>query len=82
MCIRDSVDGVVRLLEQRGYIEERGRATGPGQPILYGTTELFLERLGLFSLNQLPPVEEFLPGVEAVAAFEDAMRGVEDLSGG
>jgi len=77
-----NADGVVKLLESRGYIEVVGRAEGPGQPILYGTTELFLERLGLFSLNQLPPVEEFLPGVEAVAAFEDAMRGVEDLSGG
>ncbi len=42
-----NVDGVVRLLEQRGYIEELGRAPGPGQPILYGTTELFLDRMGL-----------------------------------
>ena len=72
-----NADGVVKLLESRGYIEVVGRAEGPGQPILYGTTEMFLERLGLFSLNQLPPVEEFLPGVEAVAAFEDAMRGVD-----
>ncbi len=41
-----NVDGVSRLLEQRGYIEEVGRAGGPGQPILYGTTELFLDRMG------------------------------------
>lgn len=76
-----NADGVVKLLEARGYIVEVGRAEGPGQPILYGTTEQFLERLGLFSLNQLPPVEEFLPGVEAVAAFEDALRGVEPATG-
>ena len=52
-----NVDGVARLLEQRGYIEEKGRAAGPGQPILYGTTELFLDRLGLATLDELPPIE-------------------------
>ena len=59
-----NVDGVVRLLEQRGYIEAIGRAEGPGQPILYGTTEMFLDRLGLASLDQLPRPETLLPGVD------------------
>lgn len=59
-----NVDGVVRLLEQRGYLEERGRAGGPGQPILYGTTELFLDRMGLASLGDLPPLEEFMDPVD------------------
>jgi segregation and condensation protein B len=65
-----NVDGVTRLLEQRGYIEVVGRADGPGQPALYGTTDLFLERLGLDSLGQLPPVEDFLPGPEVAGEFE------------
>ena len=65
-----NVDGVTRLLEQRGYIEVVGRAEGPGQPALYGTTDLFLERLGLDSLAQLPPVEDFLPGPEVAGEFE------------
>jgi len=65
-----NVDGVTRLLEQRGYIEIVGRAEGPGQPALYGTTDLFLERLGMNSLEQLPPVEDFLPGPEVAAEFE------------
>ena len=46
-----NVDGVSRLLEQRGYIEVVGHADGPGQPALFGTTDLFLERLGLDSLG-------------------------------
>jgi segregation and condensation protein B len=75
-----NADGVVKLLEGRGYIESTGRAEGPGQPLLYGTTELFLERLGLFSLTQLPPVEEFLPGADAVSDFENTIRGVDDLT--
>lgn len=72
-----NVDGVSRLLEQRGYIEEQGRAPGPGQPILYGTTELFLDRLGLASLDDLPPIEEFMPSVEVAHALVDEMDGAE-----
>jgi segregation and condensation protein B len=69
-----NVDGVTRLLEQRGYIEVVGRADGPGQPALYGTTDLFLERLGLESLGQLPPVEDFLPGPEVAGELELDMQ--------
>ena len=65
-----NVDGVTRLLEQRGYIEVVGRAEGPGQPALFGTTDLFLERLGLHSLADLPPVEDFLPGPEVAGELE------------
>lgn len=68
-----NVDGVVRLLEQRGYIEEQGRADGPGQAILYGTTELFLDRLGLSSPNDLPPIESFLMPIEAANALADEL---------
>ena len=50
-----NVDGVVRTLEQRGYIAEVARDPGPGQAVLFGTTDLFLERLGLASLDDLPP---------------------------
>jgi segregation and condensation protein B len=73
-----NVDGVVRLLEHRGYIAAVGRASGPGQAVLYGTTDAFLERLGLDRLDQLPAVADLLPGPEAVAEFEDQMRPVVD----
>jgi segregation and condensation protein B len=69
-----NADGVVRLLEQRGYIAAVGRAEGPGQPILYGTTDLFLERLGLDAVSQLPPVEDFLPGAEVAGELEEGLR--------
>jgi segregation and condensation protein B len=73
-----NVDGVVRLLEHRGYIAAVGRAPGPGQAVLYATTEAFLERLGLDRLDQLPPVEDLLPGPEALADLEEQMRPVGD----
>jgi segregation and condensation protein B len=65
-----NVDGVMRTLQQRGYIDEVGRDPGPGQAVLYGTTSLFLEKLGLDSLQQLPPLGEFVPGAEVVEALE------------
>ena len=76
-----NVDGVTRLLEQRGYIEVVGRAEGPGQPALYGTTDLFLERLGLNSLEQLPPVEDFLPGPEVAGEFEQELQAALGVNG-
>ena len=71
-----NVDGVTRLLEQRGYIQEVGRAEGPGQPVLYGTTELFLDRLGLSNLSLLPPIENFLPPVATANEIADEMAAV------
>jgi segregation and condensation protein B len=73
-----NVDGVVRLLEHRGYIAAVGRASGPGQAALYATTDAFLERLGLDRIDQLPPVENLLPGPEVLDALEDQMRPVGD----
>jgi len=69
-----NVDGVVRLLEQRGYIAAVGHAPGPGQPVLYGTTPAFLEKLGLATLDQLPPVEDLLPGPDAMEELEERLR--------
>jgi segregation and condensation protein B len=75
-----NVDGVVRLLEQRGYIEELGRAPGPGQPILYGTTELFLDRMGLATVADLPPIEEFMPPIETANLLADELAARFDES--
>jgi len=50
-------DYVVRALLHRRLIREQGRADTPGRPYLYGTTFEFLERFGLTSLADLPPLE-------------------------
>ncbi len=51
------VDGVMRTLQQRGFIAEVGRDPGPGQAVLFGTTPLFLERLGLSGLRPAAAAE-------------------------
>ena len=69
-----NVDGVMRTLQVRGYVEEVARDPGPGQAALFGTTTTFLERLGLDSLADLPPLAAFVPGPETVEAFELGLR--------
>lgn len=52
------VSGVVRTLQERNLIEVVGRAEGLGRPLLYGTTQHFLEHFGFRSLEDLPRPEE------------------------
>lgn len=58
-------DGVLRALIERGLVAEVGREEGPGRPMLYGTTPEFLERLGLSSLADLPPLAPLLGAADA-----------------
>lgn len=69
-----NVDGVLRTLQQRGYVDEVSRDTGPGNAVLFGTTDLFLERVGLDSTDDLPPLAEFVPGADVVEALEEGLR--------
>jgi segregation and condensation protein B len=67
-------DGVIRTLVARGYIAEVGRDRGPGQAVLFGTTDAFLEKLGLDSVDELPPIADFIPGADVVEALEQGLR--------
>lgn len=49
-------DHALRTLERRELVVEVGRAPGPGQALLYGTTDLFLEKMGIATLGDLPPL--------------------------
>ena len=75
-----NVDGVMRTLQHRGYIEEVARDPGPGQAVLFGITRLFLEKLGLSSLDDLPPLGEFVPSAEVVEALEQGLRITPDAA--
>ena len=80
-----NVDAVMRTLQQRGYVDEVARDPGPGQAVLYGTTPTFLERLGIDSVEDLPPLGEFFPEADVVEALERGLRvGSDDdeLDGG
>lgn len=69
-----SVDAVMRTLTQRGYIAEVSRDSGPGQAVMYGTTPLFLERLNINSILDLPELGGFVPSPDVVEALEHGLR--------
>lgn len=73
-------DGVLRTLQGRGYIDVVGRDGGPGQALLYGTTQAFLEKLGLDSLDDLPAIADFVPGADVVEALEAGLRAPDEGS--
>ena len=67
-------DAVMRTLQARGYITESARDDGPGQAVLFSTTPLFLERLGIESLAALPAIADFVPDAAVVEALEHGLR--------
>ncbi len=69
-----NVDGVMRTLQQRGYIDEVARDPGPGQASMFGTTPLFLERIGLNGIDELPSLGDFIPGADVVELLEQGLR--------
>lgn len=73
-------DAVMRTLHGRGYIAPVARDSGPGQATLWGTTQLFLEKLGLASLADMPPIASFVPDASLVEALEKTLRIEADPS--
>lgn len=69
-----NVDGVMRTLQQRGYVEEIGRDSGPGQAALFGTSTEFLERMGLDRIEDLPAIADLFPSAEVMEALEQTLR--------
>jgi len=73
--------GVLRSLQERGLIEVTGRSEGLGRPLLYGTTPMFLELLGMPDLVNLPRADEFSialqPPKAETPAEDDAAAYVE-----
>lgn len=53
-----AVDGVLQSLMERGLVKIAGRAEVPGRPLLYETTQFFLEHFGLRNLEELPNSDE------------------------
>ena len=53
-----NIDGVLQTLMERGLVKIAGRAEIPGRPLLYETTQFFLDHFGLRTLDELPNAEE------------------------
>ncbi|MGN8245632.1 SMC-Scp complex subunit ScpB [Cellulomonas soli] len=66
-----NVDGVVRTLTSRGLVAETGTDPFSGA-LLYRTTGYFLERMGLASLDELPPLAPYLPDFDAFEGVDQS----------
>ena len=53
-----NIDGVLQTLMERGLVKIAGRAEIPGRPLLYETTQFFLDHFGFRTLDELPNAEE------------------------
>lgn len=62
-----NVDSVMKTLSARGLVTEVGETSGA---LLYGTTTEFLERMGMSSLDELPPLAPFLPELADIDGAE------------
>ena len=76
-----SVDGVMNKLLERGLIEQAGRAEVVGRPMMYRTSEQFLEHFGLRGLTELPNAEELrripVERPEALVTVQEELATVE-----
>lgn len=84
------IDGVLGTLIRRGLVKVCGRKEAVGRPLLYGTTEEFLELFGLRNLSELPTLKELPEPAEVLAdgkvtieaAGSQAAEAVEPGGGG
>jgi len=65
-----NVESVMRTLVTRGLVAEVG--TEPSGALLYGTTSYFMERMGMASLDELPPLAPYLPDLESMSGIDEA----------
>lgn len=68
-------DGVIGSLREKGLVREVGKEADRGQAALWGTTRLFLERFGLKSIRELPPLEDFAPDEESRRFIRERLSG-------
>ena len=72
-----AIDGVLQSLMERGLVKIAGRAEVPGRPLLYETTQFFLDHFGLRNLDELPNAEELRRRYLPTAAIPQAATAVQ-----
>src|SRR5204863_6191007 len=72
-----TVEGVLQNLMERGLVKIGGRAEVPGRPLLYETTQFFLEHFGLRDLDELPNAEELRTRYLPMAPRKEAATPAE-----
>ena len=71
-----SSDSSINSLVEKGLLREAGTQDAPGNPVLYATTRTFLEKFGLRSVRDLPPLDSFAPDEETRAFISERLNVV------
>lgn len=66
-------DSSINSLVEKGLIREAGQADAPGNPTLYATTRAFLEKFGLRSTKDLPPLDDYAPDDETRRLIQERL---------
>lgn len=75
------VDGVIKSLLERDLITITGRSEAPGKPLLYGTTQRFLEHFGLRSLDDMPKAAELRAQAAALQTAQERTAPAREGAG-
>ena len=73
--------GVIKTLLSRNLIMIKGRGNGPGRPLLYSTTKLFLEKFGLNRLSDMPKLKEVSEIIESDPSLGEQITVFESKEG-
>ena len=73
--------GVIKTLLSRNLIMIKGRGDGPGRPLLYSTTKLFLEKFGLNRLSDMPKLKEVSEIIESDPSLGEQITVFENKDG-
>lgn len=71
-------DSSINSLVEKGLVREAGVADTPGNPVLYATTRAFLEKFGLRSTADLPPLDDFAPDGETRRLITERLSATRD----
>lgn len=71
-------DSSINSLVEKGLVKEVGPASSPGNPMLYGTTRVFLEKFGLRSVADLPDIASFAPDAETRALISERLSSTKN----
>ena len=74
-------ESVISSLIEKGLVRELGRDAKAGNAILYGTTNTFLEKFGLKSIEDLPPLEDYAPDAQTQASIKRRLGVSEEGTG-
>lgn len=74
-------DSSINSLVEKGLLREAGHSEAPGNPTLYATTRGFLEKFGLRSVDDLPPIEQFAPDEKTKQLICERLSATRDTSG-